>query len=437
MRSRAKLDYDEAQQAIDDGYAPTSRSPLLKEVGELRLEREAAPRRGLAAAAGAGDRRRRRPVGPGVPRRCCRSSSGTPRSRCSPASRRRVADGLRPGRAAAHPARRPTRATYSGCTAPRGRSASTGRRSSSTRTSSARWTPTQPAPRRDGRGLHPAAARQRVRRVRRRGARPSRSTPRWPPSTPTSPRRCAGSSTGTPARSASRCAPAPTCPAWVLDKLHELPGHDAGVRRSGPTSTSARCSTWSRPACWQAGGGDVHGRGRRGRRRRTRRRGEITVQDPAVEARVVSVRRPAAGPGREGDGWPRPTYSRARCSSSWSEPSGRPRQQVLVVHGDRQPTVGQLGQATPDVGAAAASSSGRCSHAAAQPAGEPLRRSARCRRVRAATGSVAPGRRAQPGEAVHRRIDRVRAEAPSCRRGPSLVGVERVGERAGPTDRPG
>ena len=41
--------------------------------------------------------------------------------------------------------------------------------------------------------------------------RPTRSTPRWRPSTPTSPRRCAGSAIGTPGRSASPCAPAPTC----------------------------------------------------------------------------------------------------------------------------------------------------------------------------------------------------------------------------------
>ena len=39
----------------------------------------------------------------------------------------------------------------------------------------------------------------------------SRSTPPSPPSTPTSPRPCAGWSTATPARSASRCVRAPTC----------------------------------------------------------------------------------------------------------------------------------------------------------------------------------------------------------------------------------
>ena len=45
--------------------------------------------------------------------------------------------------------------------------------------------PGKPDARRDGHGLHPAAARQRVRRLRRRGARADPSTPRWPRSTPT------------------------------------------------------------------------------------------------------------------------------------------------------------------------------------------------------------------------------------------------------------
>ena len=41
MRSRAQLDYDSAQRQIDDGSAPETLR-LLQEVGELRLEREAA-----------------------------------------------------------------------------------------------------------------------------------------------------------------------------------------------------------------------------------------------------------------------------------------------------------------------------------------------------------------------------------------------------------
>ena len=71
--------------------------------------------------------------------------------------------------------------------------------------------PARARPRGDGRGVHPAAARQRVRRLQRRPARADPALARSPRSTPTSPRRCVAWSTATPARSASRSAPARRC----------------------------------------------------------------------------------------------------------------------------------------------------------------------------------------------------------------------------------
>ncbi len=55
VRSTAKLSYEGAQRSIDDGSAGEVLL-LLKEIGELRIHRDADARRGVAAAAGAGDR---------------------------------------------------------------------------------------------------------------------------------------------------------------------------------------------------------------------------------------------------------------------------------------------------------------------------------------------------------------------------------------------
>ena len=80
MRSTAKLDYVGVQRAIDDGSADESLM-LLKEVGELRLAREAA-RGGVSLplpeqeVSMAGDEWRLEF------RARCRPSSGTPRSPC-------------------------------------------------------------------------------------------------------------------------------------------------------------------------------------------------------------------------------------------------------------------------------------------------------------------------------------------------------------------
>ena len=268
---------------------PTSRCMLLKEVGELRLAARGRPRRRLAAAARAGGRRRGRRVVAGVPRRCCPSRSGTRRSRCSPASPRRRSWSTR-GSASCAPCRRRTRATSSGCTAPRARWASTGRPSSSTPTSSAASTPRKPHHAAMIVGLHPAAARQRVRRLRRRGARASRSTPRSPPSTPTSPRRCAGSATGTPGRSASRCAPAPTCRTGCSPRLARAARDDAGVRAAGASATSAMVLDLVEAGLLQHRVGETFDGGRgRGRREGPdpRRRHH---PDPAVEARCPGDR---------------------------------------------------------------------------------------------------------------------------------------------------
>ncbi len=90
-------------------------------------------------------------------------------------------------------------------------------------------------PRRDAHRVHPAAARQRVRRLRRRGAgRPAHAGVAR--STPTSPRRCAGSATGTPARSAWRSAPARTCPAGCATRCPRC-RRRWRRRTAAPTST--------------------------------------------------------------------------------------------------------------------------------------------------------------------------------------------------------
>ena len=120
---------------------------LLKEVGELRLQREAA-RGGISLPLPEQEVEiDRRPVVAGVPL----ADPGRELERPDLAAhrlRRGVADGLRPGRPAAHAAAARTRATSSGCTAPPGRCTSTGRPSSSTPTSSAASTPASPPRRR-------------------------------------------------------------------------------------------------------------------------------------------------------------------------------------------------------------------------------------------------------------------------------------------------
>ena len=77
-------------------------------------------------------------------------------------------------------------------------------------------------------------------------------------------------------------------PTWVLAKLSEVPDvmKDAG-RRAAPVR-SRRCSTWSRPGSCSTGWGRPSKGSSRTSTRRTTRAATITIQDPAVEARVTS-----------------------------------------------------------------------------------------------------------------------------------------------------
>ncbi|WP_278255274.1 RNB domain-containing ribonuclease [Nocardioides convexus] len=206
VRSTARWSYVDAQKALDDGTAGDV-LVLLREVGRLREQQEVdrggvslpLPEQEVDEVDG-GFRLVFRQQTPG--RAVERPDLAAHRHR------RRLADGRRQGRPAADPAAgRPARR----------RPAAPGRQGPADLVAGRPRLPgVHPLPRPrearapgDGRGVHPAAARQRVRRLRRRASPSRRSTPRSPPSTPTSRRRCAASGTGTPARCASRSAPAP------------------------------------------------------------------------------------------------------------------------------------------------------------------------------------------------------------------------------------
>ena len=141
------------------------------------------PRRGVPAAARAGGLRRGRPVAPGVPGPAPVRAVERP-DLAAHRHGRGVPDGLRPGRAAAYPAaRRPPRRAAPAPHRPRARHRLAGRDALPRLHPHPR--PGQADPRRDDHRVHAAAARQRVRRVRRRAARAAASTPPWPRSTPT------------------------------------------------------------------------------------------------------------------------------------------------------------------------------------------------------------------------------------------------------------
>ena len=140
VRSTAQLDYAERPAGDRRRQRRRDACMLLKELGELRLAREAA-RGGISLPLPEqevdieGDQ-----LVAGVPV----ADPGGELERPDLAAdrlRRRLADGLRPGRAAPHPAAARTRATYNGCTARPAPSTSSGRPSSSTPTSSGRSTP--------------------------------------------------------------------------------------------------------------------------------------------------------------------------------------------------------------------------------------------------------------------------------------------------------
>ena len=142
---------------------------LLGEVGELPQEAGGRPRWSVAAAAGAGDRHRRRAVVAELPQ----DAAGRGVERPDLAADRdggRVADGLRPRRPAAHaaaagPARRAAAAPHR-----QGAAHRVARRAALPRLHPLAR-PREPQPRRDGRRLHPAAARVRLRRLQRRDPR--------------------------------------------------------------------------------------------------------------------------------------------------------------------------------------------------------------------------------------------------------------------------
>ena len=245
MRSTAKLTYEGAQRSIDDG---TAGEVLLAAQGDRRAADP--PRRParwrVAAAARAGDRHPGSALDAWSSAGCCRSSSGTPRSRCSPASAR-PRSWSTPGSASCAPCRRRTRATYSACTAPRRPWASSGRREQLYPDFIRGLDPTDPGTRP---WSWPARACSAAAATSPSTARcpPSRSTPRWSRSTPTSPRRCAAWCDRYAGEvCVALCAEQPV-PDWVLAALPGPAEDDAAVRRPRPRPTRTPSSTWSRPA---------------------------------------------------------------------------------------------------------------------------------------------------------------------------------------------
>ena len=89
----------------------------------------------------------------------------------------------------------------------------------------------------------------RLRRLRRRAARAAASTPRWPRSTPT----CTAPLRRLVDRYAGEVCVAlcagTEVPAWVLERLDGAAARRCRTRAGARTSTSAPCSTWSRPPC--------------------------------------------------------------------------------------------------------------------------------------------------------------------------------------------
>ena len=169
------------------------------------------------------------------------------------------------------PCRRPTSAPSTRCAARRARSASRGRTARSPATCSTRVDRSNPQ--------HVAFLEHAVALLRGAGytpfdgaaARRSRCTAASARRTRTSPHRCAGSSTATAARSASRCTPGTPVPDWVRAALPALPdemqradqlAHDGRPRRRRRDRGVAAARPGRQPF-----------RRRRHRRRRARRHG--------------------------------------------------------------------------------------------------------------------------------------------------------------------
>ena len=218
-------------------------------VHAARGDRRAATEKGsrarwcLAAAPGAGDRRSGRPMAVGVPRSTSRRAVERPdlaagRDGCS------IADGLGPGRAAAHasagrPARRTTPPSHCPSAGHRvARRAALPRLHPLTR-------PDQAQPCRDGRGLHAAAPRLRLCRVQRRAAGPGRTVGAG---LRVCPRDGAVAAPRGPVRRRDLRRP-------VCRRRRSLAGSSTscqscptrcGSRPSAPITTRTRSSTWSR-----------------------------------------------------------------------------------------------------------------------------------------------------------------------------------------------
>ena len=319
--STAKLDYDGAQKAIDDGTAAESLA-LLREVGELRLAARGGPRRGLAAAARAGGRRRRRRAGRWSSATLLPVEEWNAQISLLTGIGRGLADGLRPGRAAAHaaaagPARRPAA-----------------------------------APHREGAG-HRVAGRAALPRLHPLARpRPARTTRRWwwP-----APGCCAAAGTSA---STARCPAEPqhsalaseyahvtaplrrlgdryageVCvalcagtevPDWVLEQLHELPDDAAGLRPPRRTSTRAAVLDLVEAGVLRDRVGETFAGVVVEVDEKDARRGDVTIQEPAVEARVTSAPPTCRSAPTSRCGSPPPTWPRGRWSSRWSPPSRR------------------------------------------------------------------------------------------------------------------
>ena len=335
VRSRAKLDYEAVAEGLDAGDGRRAGRPA-------RRGRGAAQARGRRPAAGSSLPLPEQEIdidgGPLDARLPAHAAGGGVERADLAAHRdgRRVADGLRAGRVCCARCRRRTRATYSALhRTGQGAGHRVARRASPTPTSSARWIPTCRA--------HAAmvVACTRLLRgagyvaLRRRACPSSPSTRRWPRSTPTSPRRCAGSSTATPARSASRCAPGPRCPRGCWSALAELP---ATMQSSGSarTATSAPSSTWWRRPCCTPHVGETFAGVVVELEEKDPTRGDIVVREPAVggpgpvRLGPAARRRRRGHPGRGGHPHPyRPLRAVSRSPGGaldWrrmSRPGGR------------------------------------------------------------------------------------------------------------------
>ena len=177
----------------------------------------------------------------------------------------------------------PTRS--SGCTGPRGRSASTGPPSSTTRTSSGRWTRPSRAHLAMITASHVAAPRRRVRRLRRchpRAARARRAGVR------VRARDRTAAPAGGPlrARGLRRAVRRYAGPGLGPRRAARAAGHHARVRPARRTRTRTRCSTWSRRPSLAGRVGESFTGVVVEADHDDARKGDLVVREPAVTAGV-------------------------------------------------------------------------------------------------------------------------------------------------------